>query len=89
VLGGTSAPGYNLVKNEKYPAIVADYEQTFAKLERESVDLFLEGHGAAFGLADKMAKRRPFVDPAGYRVRLAEAERAFHEELEKQRKGAR
>jgi metallo-beta-lactamase class B len=89
VLGGTSAPGYRLVKNEKYPAIAADYEQTFAKLERESVDLFLEGHGAAFGLEDKMAKRRPFVDPAGYRARLAEAERAFHEELEKQRKAAR
>jgi len=85
MVGGTSAPGYKLVNNEKYPAIVSDYEQTFEKLKGEAVDLFLEGHGFSFGLEEKMARQRSFVDPEGYRARVAEAERAFHEELEKQR----
>jgi metallo-beta-lactamase class B len=83
--GGTTSPGYALVNNSKYPAIVSDFEQTFARLRREPVDVFLEGHGFLFGLDDKMAGRRSFVDPQGYRVRLDDAERAFHEALEKQR----
>lgn len=85
MIGGTSAPGYILVNNVRYPAIVRDYEHTFAKLKSEPADIFLEGHGFAFGLDDKRAGRRSFVDPEGYQARLAEAERTFHEQLEKQR----
>ncbi len=85
MVGGTTAPGYRLVGNTRYPAIVADFEQTFARLKRESPDVFLEGHGFAFGLEDRRAGRRSFVDPEGYRARVAEAERAFREQLDKQR----
>jgi metallo-beta-lactamase class B len=85
VVGGTSAPGYSLVNNARYPAIVRDYEHTFAKLRSEPADIFLEGHGFAFGLDDKRAGRRSFVDPEGYQARLAEAERTLHDQLEKQR----
>lgn len=85
VVGGTSAPGYSLVNNARYPAIVRDYEHTFATLKSEPADIFLEGHGFAFGLDDKRAGRRSFVDPEGYQARLAEAERTLHEQLEKQR----
>ena len=85
VVGGTSAPGYSLVNNARYPAIVRDYEHTFSKLRSEPADIFLEGHGFAFGLDDKRAGRRSFVDPEGYQARLAEAERTLHEQLEKQR----
>jgi metallo-beta-lactamase class B len=85
MLGGTTAPNYVLVNNAKYPGIAGDFEQTFSKLRNETVDVFLEGHGFAFGLEDKRAGKRSFVDPDGYRARLAEAERAFRGSLEKQR----
>ena len=84
VLGGTTAPGYALVGNAKYPAIATDFEQTFARLEKEPVDMFFEGHGFLFGLEEKRAGRRSFIDPEGYRARIAEAERAFRELLQKQ-----
>jgi len=85
MVGGTTAPGYRLLDNPRYPAIVSDFEQTFARLKRETPDVFLEGHGFAFGLEDKRAGRRSFVDREGYRARVAEAERAFREQLDKQR----
>jgi metallo-beta-lactamase class B len=84
MVGGTSAPGYTLVNNAKYPGIVGDYEQTFARLKSETVDIFFEGHGFSFGLEEKMAKRRSFVDPEGYQLRVADAERTFREQLAKQ-----
>jgi metallo-beta-lactamase class B len=85
MVGGTSAPGYRLVDNAKYPTIVADYERTFARLAAEPADLLLEGHGFAFGLDDKRAGRKPFVDAEGYRARIAEATAAFRQQLAKER----
>jgi metallo-beta-lactamase class B len=85
MIGGTSAPGYKLVDNEKYPGIVDDYERTFARLAAEPADLLLEGHGFAFGLDEKRAGRKPFVDAAAYRARVAEATKAFREQLAKER----
>jgi metallo-beta-lactamase class B len=85
MVGGTSAPGYRLVNNPKYPGIVADYERTFSRLAAEPADLLLEGHGFAFGLDEKRVGRKPFVDAAGYRARIAEAGRSFREQLEKER----
>lgn len=84
MVGGTSAPGYRLVDNAKYPAIVADFERTFARLKAEACDIFLEGHGFFFGLDEKKAGRRPFVDPEGYLASLARAEQAFRRQLEQQ-----
>jgi metallo-beta-lactamase class B len=84
MVGGTTAPGYTLVNNAKYPAIASDFERTFARLKREAVDVFLEGHGFAFGLEDRKAGRRPFVDPNGYLARLAGAQGAFRELLASQ-----
>jgi metallo-beta-lactamase class B len=85
VIGGTSAPGYRLVDNPKYPGIAADYEKTFARLKAEPAEIFLEGHGFAFALDERRAGRRPFVDPEGYRSRVAEAEKAFRDQVAKQR----
>jgi metallo-beta-lactamase class B len=87
VVGGTTTPGYELVDNAKYPAIGGDFEQTFAKLNKEDVDVFFEGHGFQFGLDDKLA-RRSFVDPEGYRARIAATAEAFRAELDKQRSPA-
>ncbi len=89
VVGGSSAPGYKLVDNAKYPGIAGDFERTFAKLKAEATDIPLEGHGFFFDLEEKAAKRRSFVDPAGYQASLSKAERAFQDLLEKQRAEAK
>lgn len=84
MVGGTSAPGYRLVGNEKYPEIVADYEHSFARLKAQSCDIFFEGHGFNFGLEEKRARQRSFIDPAGYQASLSRAEQAFRKQLDEQ-----
>lgn len=69
-IGGSTAPGYQLVDNEKYPEVARDFEATFQKLRALECDIFIEGHGFAFGLKQKMAGERSFVDPKGYRERI-------------------
>lgn len=88
--GSTSAPGYKLVGNEKYPNIVADYEKTFRVSKALRPDVFLASHGQFFDLAGKAERLRkgaspnPFVDPERYRSYLAETEKAFRERLAKE-----
>jgi metallo-beta-lactamase class B len=77
----TSAPGYKLVGNEKYPNIYADYQATFARLERLQPDIFLSAHGAQFDLQGKIERMKagagnPFIDAAGYRRYLKESREA-------------
>ncbi len=88
VVGGTTAPGYTLVANPKYPSIAADFERTFARLEAERPDIFVEGHGFLFALDDKRAGRRSFVDPEGYVASVARAKSAFRKQLEEQKRKA-
>jgi len=77
VIGGLTAPGYALVKNEQYPGIARDFETSFRKLRALECDIFIEGHGFAFGLKQKAAGERSFVDPEGYRARIDDCERTF------------
>src|SRR2546423_1835041 len=89
-IGSTSAPGYRLVNNPKYPKIVADYQRSFRVLESLPCDVFLGPHGSMFGLLDKMAKREqgaaanPFIDPQGYRQFVEESKKSFYEQLKAQ-----
>ena len=93
--GSTSAPGYKLVDNPKYPGIVADYTYTFRLLKSLHCDVFLGPHGSFFSLLDKAArlkqgeKNNPFIDPKGYREFLEESEKDFLEQLEKQRQAGK
>lgn len=85
----TSAPGYRLIDNPKYPNIVADYQATFARLKKMPVDIFLASHGNAFDLLEKVAKLNqgvpnPFIDPAGYREYLRQSEENFRNNLASQ-----
>lgn len=74
-IGGSTAPGYQLVNNEQYPEIVSDFEATFRKLRALECDILIEGHGFTFGLKEKMAGERSFVDPEGCRERIDVCER--------------
>jgi metallo-beta-lactamase class B len=81
--------GYNLVNNNAYPQIAADYKRGFAVLKRLPCDIFLGAHGAYFGLKEKYARwtagdRDAFIDPNGYREYVIDREQAFKAEHERQ-----
>lgn len=86
----TTAPGYALVNNPKYPNIISDFENTFRVLKSLPCDVFLTAHGSFFGLLDKLEKARqprqnnPFIDPQGYRSFLERTERAFEKQVREQ-----
>jgi metallo-beta-lactamase class B len=86
----TSAPGYKLVNNAKYPNIVEDYRQTFARLKTFPCDIMLGPHGSFFGLTEKRAALKnnpasnPFVNPREYRDYLTRSKAEFESELKQQ-----
>ena len=82
-------PGYKLVGNRSYPQIAEDYRHGFEVLKALPCDLFLGAHGSYFDLAAKYARwkrgdRDAFIDPAGYKAYVADRERVFQAELERQ-----
>ena len=89
-MGSTSAPGYKLVNNSKYPNIVADYQRSFRLLESLPCDVFLGPHGSFFSLQEKQAlleqgaAANPFIDPQGYRQFLENSKQGFYEQLKAQ-----
>jgi len=55
--------------------------------------VFLGAHGDYYGLEAKFARMQaggsnPFIDPAGYKNYVAEKEKAFRADLEKQKAAA-
>lgn len=89
-LCSVSAPGYKLVGNTAYPDIVADYRHSFAVLKTLPCELFLGAHAQFYGMLKKRAEMEKtgspmaFVDPAGCRRYLDEAEAAFDKAVAKQ-----
>jgi metallo-beta-lactamase class B len=87
---GVVNPGTPLLRNPKYPAIVEDYQRTFAIERNLPCDVFLSSHAGQFGL---LAKYRPgmpydanrFVDPDGYYRIVDKLEQKFLDELQQQR----
>ena len=74
-----------------YPGIAADYERTFATLEKLPCDIFLGAHGAYFNMLSKLARASGengydsvWIDPAGYHAAVAERKQAFEKELKSQ-----
>jgi metallo-beta-lactamase class B len=86
-------PGFRLVdkpqKPASYPGIADDYRKTFALLKKLPCDIFLGAHGAYFNMTDKLGRvakegESVWIDPAGYKAAVAEREKAFETELQKQ-----
>jgi metallo-beta-lactamase class B len=85
----TTVAGNQLVRNPKYPGIVADYRHSFALLKGLPCDVFLAPHPEFFHMREKLEDRaergaNPFVDPAELGRFLMESERDFNETLAKQ-----
>ena len=86
--------GYKLVKNALYPQIADDYARMFRVLKSLPCDVFLGAHGNYYGMEEKFAKVKqggtnPFIDPDGYKQYVAEREKTFRSELEKQTAAAK
>jgi len=83
-------PGYQLVANQDYPEITADYAKTFRLLKSLPCDIFLGAHGNYYGMEAKYARlqkdpnTKPFVDPEGYQAYVEEREKSFQETMRKQ-----
>ncbi len=84
IVGSTSVnPGTRFVKDPSYPGIADDYRHAFVVLESLQPDIFLAPHTSFFGFEAKRAHTaalgaQAFVDPAGYRTRIAASKAAFN-----------
>jgi metallo-beta-lactamase class B len=72
-----------------YPGIVQDFQHTFALLRALPCDVFLGAHGGYFDMLTKLQRYlqdgpRVFIDPAGYKDFVANAQKKFEQELTKQ-----
>jgi metallo-beta-lactamase class B len=77
-----------------YPGIAQDFAHTFTTLHALPCDIFLGAHGQYFDMLAKL-KRYPsegprvFIDPAGYRVFVHDAQATFEHALARQQAAAR
>jgi len=76
-----------------YPGIVQDFQHTFAVLRALPCDVFLGAHGGYFDMLTKLEHYpqdgpRVFIDPAGYKDFVAEAQKTFEQALTKQQAAA-
>jgi metallo-beta-lactamase class B len=80
-----------LIGNAGYPNVVDDLEKSFATWKAMPCDIFFAPHGGQFAMAQKFerlahgATPNPFIDPAGWRAKLADEEKAFREQLESEK----
>jgi metallo-beta-lactamase class B len=84
-------PGVRLVGNTRYPAIAQDFEHSFTVWKALPCDVFLAVHGSFYGMREKRKRQEsgsgtnPFIDPAGYKRAIADAEKEFLAELASER----
>jgi metallo-beta-lactamase class B len=83
--------GFQLVNNPKYPRIAEDYLRTFQVLKSLHCDIFLGAHGDYYGLEQKFSRypaegSSVFLDADGYRAYVAEREKAFLREWDRQKR---
>lgn len=82
-----------LVNDPSYPDIVADFKDTFKKLESFPCDVFLAPHGIFIDLKGKMEllktnpEKNPFIDPERYRSYVAQGKKRFEDRLAKEQAG--
>jgi metallo-beta-lactamase class B len=83
-------PGHKI----SYPGIAHDFQHTFDELHALPCDVFLGAHGAYFDLLAKLQRYKRkgpsvFIDRAGYKQFVNNAEANFKTELRKQKAAAR
>jgi photosystem II stability/assembly factor-like uncharacterized protein/glyoxylase-like metal-dependent hydrolase (beta-lactamase superfamily II) len=84
-------PGVVLTGKPSYPGIVDDYARTFRELRSMTADIWLSSHAGQFDLHRKHKPGDPydptrFIDPAGYRAVLDGLEKAYRDQLDRERR---
>ena len=84
-----AAPGQPV----SYPGIAQDFQHTFSELRALPCEVFLGAHGAYFDMLTKLkrypqAGPRVFIDPAGYKEFVADAQETFKKVLSEQEAAA-
>jgi metallo-beta-lactamase class B len=83
-----------LVGNKQYPTIADDYKKSFSFLKNFPADIFLVSHTHWFNMDEKIkrmeqgSRTNPFIDREGYRAYLADKEKEFLAQLEKEQASA-
>jgi metallo-beta-lactamase class B len=89
----TVNPGTALVDNQAYPAIVTDWQRTYAVLDSLAADVWVSQHTSVFDMAGKLARmgrgENPYVDPRGFRRYIATSRQRFAQLLAAQLPSAR
>ncbi len=83
-------PGVAVTGMPKYPEIGKDYARTFLAQKDMKIDVFLASHASQFRLHDKYKPGDPynperFVDSAGYLESVQQLEKAYLDQLTKER----
>jgi len=89
---GSINPGVTLSGMPGYPGIAQDYARTFLAQKDMKVDVWLASHASQFRLHDKYKPGDPynperFVDPQGYLAAVERLEKAYLDQLAKERSG--
>jgi metallo-beta-lactamase class B len=89
---GSINPGVTVSGMPNYPLIAVDYAQTFISQKDMKIDIWLASHAAQFRMHDKYKPGDPykperFVDPAGFRSEVVRLEKAYIDQLARERMG--
>ena len=89
---GSINPGVKVSGMPSYPGITQDYANTFLAQKDMKVDVWLASHASQFRLHDKYKpgdsyNPERFVDPAGFLASVQKLEKAYLDQLAKERAG--
>ena len=89
---GSINPGVTVTGMPAYPGIEQDYARTFARQRAMTVDVFLSSHATQFRMHEKYKPGDPynpdrFVDPEGFMDAVARLEKAYRDQVLKERAG--
>lgn len=83
-------PGVKMVNNPTWAGVADAYAKSFARLKTLPCDVFLGPHAPFFDMEEKVkrlgAQPNPFIDPNGLRNFIEMNEKAYHEQIQRERK---
>lgn len=87
---GSINPGVKVSGMPAFPGITEAYQQTFAKQKQLTPEVWLSSHAGHFNLHEKYKPGdaydpNRFIDPAGYKEKIAKYEKLFNDQLAKER----
>jgi metallo-beta-lactamase class B len=89
---GSINPGVTVTGMATYPGIMQDYARTFAAQRAMKIDVFLSSHASQFSMHDKYKPGDPynpdrFVDPKGFLEAVTRLEKAYLDQVARERAG--